>query len=174
MYKYRITKYNPLFRNSAGEYLEEDWTAISDIGKIFNGTQLTQKVYKCVENNYVDAINIIMDFLGITYLTANDINKSFSSTDDFLNSIKKYGTLYCAQMIDVFENVTDNQTLDDEKLDSFLRLLIREDIGADVSYPRKMQVFIGYDFLMGVHTSKSIEPVISNINDLGLFVEIIE
>jgi hypothetical protein len=34
-----------------------------------------------------------------------------------------------------------------------------------------MKVFIGYDYLMGVHTSKCLDPIISSIEELGLYVE---
>lgn len=49
--------------------------------------------------------------------------------------------------------------------------MLREDIGAKVFYPRKLKVFICYDYLMGINCSKSIEKIIPQIENLGLYVE---
>jgi hypothetical protein len=73
MYKYRITKYNPIYRDPEGKYTIEDWTAISDIGKVFNNQRLTIESYKETEDKYIKAIYVTMDFLNIPYLTAKDI-----------------------------------------------------------------------------------------------------
>jgi hypothetical protein len=48
---------------------------------------------------------------------------------------------------------------------------LREDIGAKIFYPRKLKIFICYDYLMGIHCNRSIENVIPTIEALGLFVE---
>lgn len=37
MQYFRITKYNPQFRNKQGEYKNEEWTSVYDIGKKFEG-----------------------------------------------------------------------------------------------------------------------------------------
>lgn len=52
MYKYRISKYNPLTVDENGDY-KEDWTAISDIGKSFDGETLTVAKYVEVEDSYI-------------------------------------------------------------------------------------------------------------------------
>ena len=41
MFSWRITKYNPAFRNSVGAYLKNDWIAVCDIGKTFDIKILT-------------------------------------------------------------------------------------------------------------------------------------
>lgn len=41
MHKYRITKYDPQYRDEQGIYIREDWTSYSDIGKTYNGKLLT-------------------------------------------------------------------------------------------------------------------------------------
>ena len=170
MYKYSITKYNPSFRNDKGAYLKEDWIAISDIGKYFEGQQLTIERYKNIEDNYIKAIHLIMDYLGISYLNIKDVMESFS-LELFKNNMKKYPKLYNNEMLELYTNVKDYKELNKENIDLFCRLLLREDFGSDIFYPRRMKVFIGYDYLMGVHTSKCLDPIISSIEELGLYVE---
>ena len=53
MTEYRITKYNPKDRKN-GVYGLQEWTSVSDIGKIFDAGVLTDKQYKTVEQAYID------------------------------------------------------------------------------------------------------------------------
>lgn len=54
---WRITKYNPKFRNELGHYQKKEWTSVSDIGKIFEGKQLTVEEYLNTENLYINSID---------------------------------------------------------------------------------------------------------------------
>ncbi len=53
MLQYRITKYDPARRDDRGAFLDDDWTAVSDIGRCFAGVILTVERYKEVEAAYV-------------------------------------------------------------------------------------------------------------------------
>ena len=53
MTEYRITKYNPANRIN-GAYMSDEWTSISDIGKVFNGIILSQDTYLKTEKAYID------------------------------------------------------------------------------------------------------------------------
>lgn len=60
---YRITKYNPEFRNEQGFYTKNDWTSISDIGQVFDEGVLTAEDYKQMEDSYIKALNIVWGHL---------------------------------------------------------------------------------------------------------------
>jgi hypothetical protein len=51
--EYRVTKYNPAFRDSSGAYTRDEWTAASDVGRSFGGLVLTPEEYQKVEDAYV-------------------------------------------------------------------------------------------------------------------------
>ena len=53
MIEYRVSKYNPAFRDMDGRYLRDEWTAVSDIGRSFGGAVLTREDYQRVEDAYV-------------------------------------------------------------------------------------------------------------------------
>ena len=53
MTEYRITKYNPSNRVD-GVYITEEWTSISDIGKVFDSTKLSRDAYLKTEQTYID------------------------------------------------------------------------------------------------------------------------
>lgn len=74
MYCYRISKYP---RNNK-ESITQDWTAYSDIGKIFYGHKLTLDEYLKTEDNYVLCILNLLDLsnvkkMCITYLEPRSI-----------------------------------------------------------------------------------------------------
>ena len=56
MVEYRITKYNPANRID-GIYITEEWTSFSDIGKIFDGTKLTQTEYHIRTKRHIFRLN---------------------------------------------------------------------------------------------------------------------
>ncbi|MGG0658289.1 hypothetical protein [Rummeliibacillus pycnus] len=150
--------------------MKEDWTAISDIGKVFNGKELTIESYKKTEDSYISVIRLIMEYLNVPYLTVTDVIRSFP-LEMFKNLISDYHELYSKEMIEYYSSEKNNDTLEKEYIDVFCRLLLREDIGSKIFYNRKMKIFIGYDYLMSIHTSKSLDSMISLIEELGLYVE---
>lgn len=172
MHKYRISKYDPLFRDEAGCYQKNEWTAISDIGKTFDGILLTDEDYIRVEDNYIDAVKLIINFHSITCLCVANLCHSFSK-EELLNLIKPYSHLYSESLLDFYTNFNGSQAGFDE-VESLCRLQLREDIGVDLFSPRKLKIFIGYDYLMGVSSSRSLESIIPEIRATGLFVEKID
>ncbi|MBE6091130.1 MAG: hypothetical protein E7206_24505 [Clostridium beijerinckii] len=172
MYKYRISKYNPSYRDNDGRYLKEEWTAISDIGKAFDGVKLSIEEYKKIEDSYIKVIQLIMNYVGVQFLTIDKVVRSFSNEKfEELFIATEYRHLYTSEILDIYHRVRDKENLDKERIDQFCRLLLREDIGAKIFYQNKIKVFIGYDYLMGIHTSKSLEKLIPEIEELGLYVE---
>jgi hypothetical protein len=55
MYQYRVTKYNPVFRDEKGRYTREEWTSFGEVGEI-----VPVKEYIRVEAAYIEAA---LDFL---------------------------------------------------------------------------------------------------------------
>jgi len=170
MYKYRITKYNPSFRDDNGAYLKDDWTAISDIGRTFDEGKLTPDEYKKNEDAYIKAIQLIMDYLSVPYLIITGVD--IPEPDKiFQKRIKKFREFYTDEMLEYYSNAKNKDKLNKGKVDFHCRLMLREDIHSDVHYPRKMKVFIAYDYLMGIHTSKSLKPIFPLLKETGLYIE---
>lgn len=58
--RYRLSKYNPIFRDKNGAYTKDEWTSFGDISSTFEGKIFTKSEYLLVENNYISSIlNII-------------------------------------------------------------------------------------------------------------------
>ncbi len=62
MMNFRISKYNPVFRDEYGCYTKEEWTSISDVDKEICGVKLSLGGYLNIENK-----KIICSAIGKTY-----------------------------------------------------------------------------------------------------------
>ncbi|MDC4204578.1 MAG: hypothetical protein MPW14_07475 [Candidatus Manganitrophus sp.] len=49
MKQFRITKYNPKYRDALGVYTKKEWTSYSDIGK-----NVTKEEYETIETAYIE------------------------------------------------------------------------------------------------------------------------
>lgn len=176
MFRYSITKYNPEYRED-GEYLKEEWISIHDIGKQYDGEIFTEDEYKRVEDAYVEAIKLIMVHLEISFLKVFDLMRSFED-DFFLENVTEYKNLYEERIVNGYFEIKNGAKYDINSVDILIKLMLREDIGSSIIYKKSIfhkkiiEVFIGYDYLMGVHTAiKLEESLIKEIEKMGLFVE---
>ena len=104
MFEYRITKYNPVFRNRHGAYLRDEWTSFSDIGHSFAGVVLTHEEYQRVEDAYVTVAISFLRESGQSRLTVTGLEHNRRYPIDF----------------------TEGSVLGLEQLESVIRLILRE------------------------------------------------
>ena len=64
---YRISKYNSEYRKN-NIYTIDEWTAYSDIGKIYNGKEFDYPEYMKIESNYIEMLVHIFKLLKIDKL----------------------------------------------------------------------------------------------------------
>jgi hypothetical protein len=76
VYEYRVTKYNPTFRDSSGAYTRDEWTSVGDIGRAFDGVELTRGQYERVEDAYVTAALAFMREAAIPQLTVRGLENA--------------------------------------------------------------------------------------------------
>lgn len=172
MYKYEITKYNPIFRSKKDgrTYLKNEWISICDIGECFEGLVLSEEEYKKTEDSYVKAIEIIMNYMNIDYVIIDNIKRWSKMT--FNNKhVKDYPSFYNKELLRLCNNVQNKDKLDIKKTIDFCRLRLREDAWASMFYPRRLKIYFGYDYYMHVHTSISLDKIKPQIESLGLFME---
>lgn len=72
MFEYRISKYDPRFRVN-GIYTRGDWSALCDVGKIYNGRRLTMGEYTAVISNYANCVMAIADAAQAHEFTVSDV-----------------------------------------------------------------------------------------------------
>jgi hypothetical protein len=164
-YSYRVTKYNPLYRDPRGFYLREEWTSVSDIGKTFCGKKLTPTEYLKVEGLYLAAITAFMDCLSINILYVDSLTKWKEEVNlrDLQSSNEALKQVY----VDLKEGIDLNR----DDISNASRLVLRDEIGLKLIYPEKMFVHFGYDYYMYIGCSDICSEAIINITKSGLFIE---
>ena len=164
MKKYSITKYV-----KTNNIAKEEWTSVCDIGKMFNGIGLSLEEYKKVEDAYVDSILEIVKYMKLESFKIKDVYRWKDLRQEVHNNTK-YQSLYSDSMLNIYENVTNNTIIKKGDLKNLIRLELREDIGGLLYVPYRLKIFIGYDYMMGVHSSVPLEKVFKCINNLGLYM----
>lgn len=124
MNQYRITKYNPSFRNDKGYYIVDEWTDFSDIGKKFNNIGLTLEDYIKVENAYIRTAVSILKECNIKALTIKNLE---------LHLEKQY--------------LQENQIMPIENIHIMLKDIFRNKLWCKFEMEDAF-VHIGYDFYM--------------------------
>ncbi len=158
---YSITKY------SDDETIKKnDWISVSDIGGTFNGVELTLEKYKAIEDSYVNAIRMIAEYMGLESFRVKKVNKWM----DLKSEVNEYHykELYDDNMLQLFEQINDSSVLTSDELLMLVRLLLREDIYAIPYVSYRFKIFICYDYLMTVHSSKELEGLFDKMRESGL------
>jgi hypothetical protein len=148
VFEFRVTKYDPAHRDHRGAYSRDDWTSISDIGRSFNGTFLTESEYCRVENGYAAVATAFLREAGIDKLDVVGIENAAS----------------------VRPQIAEGSSVDLDGVAEVVRCLLREQFWCKLEGPRAF-VHVGYDFYMYVGVSRECRDAERLARQLGLFVE---
>lgn len=162
MFHWRVTKYNPKYRNERGIYLKDEWIMYSQIGtECGEEGILTFEDYLKVEDAYVAAIIAFMESLHIETLMITHLSKR--------TKLKKHKH-YTAAMLDVHPMLTDLQSITKEMIVPTTRLILRENIWCKLVSPA-MYVHFGWDYYMYIGSKKKCMDAVTLIEQSNLFVE---
>lgn len=165
MYCYRITKYNPQFRDHTGAYRKEDWISFSDIGSTFENKVLSAEDYLNAEEAYIEAISLFMDEFRINTLRVTLLSKHAEP--------KKNDVWYSSSLLETYQSISDNAIIKKHTALNVARLVLREYMWCKLE-SKEMFVHFGYDYYMYIGSKKKPTHIIPQIEALGLFVEKID
>jgi hypothetical protein len=74
-HRYRVTKYDPQFRDSSGSYLRDEWTGPHEIGEDIDGHVLTQDEFDTTVNKYLYAVEAFARESGVSALSVVGLNE---------------------------------------------------------------------------------------------------
>jgi hypothetical protein len=163
----RATKYDPNLRSIVGNYENKDWTSYSDIGRVFNGQSLTLERYLKTENDYINAIQNVLNYLKITSLKISNLEKH-NSIDDFQERDK-------LELFECYSQLNENYEVFKNDLNVFVKLVLREYCWYELtSLDRSFSVKFGYDYYMYFIFQNDVNSaeIIKQIEDCSLFVEL--
>ena len=161
MHYWRVTKYDPKNRNEQGHYLKDEWTAVSDVGTVYDGIEFTFNAYLLAENAYVDAISRIMCGNNLESLTMKRLQKhSYGQYADFPEpESRKY-----------FRSLKTNTNLLMHDVMRITRFILREMMWCKLVDEHMFVHFAG-DYYMFIGSENELKNEINAIRESGLFVE---
>jgi hypothetical protein len=148
MNEYRVTKYNPRFRTSSGAYTRDEWISFDDIGRSFNGEELTRDEYQRVENAYVAAAVGFLLEAPVPQLTVRGLDNAGGLPLPF----------------------SEGDALAVEQLPDVLRRLLRAELWCRLEAADAF-VHVGHDYYMYVGVPRPCPAARRQAEDLGLYVE---
>jgi hypothetical protein len=167
MNSWRVTKYNPKFRDQTGNYTraDEEWYLYSQIGSIYNGVKFSYNDYKKVEDAYVKAILYFMRDARLTMLQVVELDKPKKKL-----AITKH---YSKKMIQAVNSIKEGELVDITAIAYIARWNLRD---MNVPYrcilqSKDMFVHFGWDYYMYIGSTYECKNAIVQIEELGLFVE---
>jgi hypothetical protein len=146
--EYRVTKYDPAFRDAIGAYTRDEWTAASDIGRSFGSVVLTPEEYQRVEDAYVA--------VALSFLSES---RQSTLTVDGLENARNYPI-----------DFSEGSTLCLERLGPVIRLVLREMFWCRLE-GRTGYLHFGWDYYMYVGVPCPCPESQELARRLGLFVE---
>jgi hypothetical protein len=167
MFCYRITKYNPDFRDKNGAFQGEDWTSISDVGKNFSGRILTFEEYLSVENKYISSALHFFNETDLKNLSVVGLEQKQDQKRDFEDA--RFSGLDYEK-----KNFREGMKIDGSNLPQLCRLILREIIWCRLESDQNFYIHFGWDFYMYIGTSIWPDASVDFTRQQGLFVEEIE
>jgi hypothetical protein len=162
MYYYRISKYDPIFRDGARYTKENEWTAVSDIGKLKYGN-LTASEYFLMEDKYWNTIKYLLDLCKIEYLNIKGLEK-YKDIPRIFSEYKYFDPSALE------ESIRDNLPINVEDIELVVRLCLREEIWCKLEGKNNSFVHFGYDYY--VFWGTNIDHVIEfSMIPEGIYIE---
>jgi hypothetical protein len=152
-HRYRVTKYNPGYRDRWGAYAHDEWTNRRDIGRDIDGHVLTEDEYLSTENRYLYVLTAFAQEAGVQRLTVVGLDKPPATPPQW-------------------QHLEEGTTVSLDEAVEIARIMLREGpLGARLEDGDRFYVHIDDDLYMFIGTE--IEPTfaISEAERLGLFVE---
>lgn len=159
---YRITKYNPKFRDEKGRYERDEWTSVTDIGKVISGRVLTEKEYLSTENCYIDALRFLIKENNITSLKISEL-EIYQGEETIPLKLEER---------EFISRITDNMTVNITDAEIVAKSVLRELMWCKLCAEKAdFEIEFGYDYYMYVRCN-SITPAMKDaIIESGLYIE---
>lgn len=161
-YQWRITKYNPAFRDRDGSYMADEWISASDIGNSFNGKEFTLNEYLEVEKAYVHSV---MEFLRESQLTSLRVVQLQIHHELFLD---KTSTLY----EDTFNlPIVEESVIHEKDIPTICKMVLRNYIHCHLISMDQFFVHFGWDYYMYIGSNLPCNNAIKFAQNNKLYVE---
>ena len=157
MHAYRVTKYDPRSRNDVGHFTGDEWTSVSDIGRLIGASMLTAVEYLRVENLYVQSVQSQMSAFGIDTFRVSGLE---------VRSVA-WGKEIVDDVCEVCRGLQEDDLVSGKQLEDIIRGCLRSYIWCRLSDARAY-IHFGYDYYMYIGLPG---PIIDSKLPAGIFAE---
>jgi hypothetical protein len=148
VHEYRVTKYNPAFRDYSGAYTKVEWTMFRQIGQTFSGVVLTSDEYESVEEAHIQAALSFLRESGLLSMRVAGLENHRMQPLDFQN----------------------DSVLPLERIGAIIRQILREEYWCRLEGSDGFLHF-GWDYDMYIGVPHLCPTARARATKLGLFVE---
>ena len=148
MNEYRVTKYNPAFRDQSGAYTKVEWISFKQIGQTFSGVLLTSDEYERVEEAYVQAALSFLREGGLFSMRVAGLENPRTRPLDFQN----------------------DSVLPLDRVGEIIRRILREEFWCRLEGSESF-IHFGWDYYMYIGVPHPCPTARARAAELGLFVE---
>jgi hypothetical protein len=146
--EYRVTKYNPTFRDQSGAYTKVEWTSFTQIGQTFSGVPLTSAEYERVEEAYVQAALSFLRESGLFSMRVAGLENPRMQPLDFQN----------------------DSVLPLDRIGEFIRRILRQEFWCRLEGSEGF-IHFGWDYYMYIGVPHPCPTARARAAELGLYVE---
>ncbi|TLG76692.1 hypothetical protein [Culicoidibacter larvae] len=159
--EYTICKYDPQSRNEHGTYIKDEWTSVSDIGKLFDDGICTAKNYLDVENNLVAFCLGLVKKYDVHALWSFDF-KFFSYADISLP--------FAFEINQLIKHFSDGDEIKGNNIELIIRAMLRSNSGGTLfSRNKHLVIEMGWDYYMHLECSEFDRVDKVTLKQLNLF-----
>lgn len=163
-YQWRVTKYNPDFRDKNGYYtLIEEWICPSEIGEIINGKEFTLDDYLRVETAYINAVIRFLEDSEVNSLRILGLEKTDISKED------KSSVLYEPEFDQVV--LKEDLKVNKNEIRLICKMILRNFLWCKLYSKDHFFVHFGWDYYMYIGSYINCPSAIEFARNNGLFVE---
>ena len=151
MFEYRVTKYDPKFRDTAGAYTRDEWIMFSQVGSEVAGEVLSLAAYEKIEQSYIDSAIFFLKEAGVRQLLVNGFENNRQTVS---------GKLF-----------REGLSLEHDALRAAFKSVLREEFWSRFEDDSGSFVHFGWDYYMYIGVLVPCVEAIAQARQSGLFVE---
>ncbi len=172
MYKYRISKYDPQYRDDNGIYLKEDWISYADIGKVYNGREFNKNDYINTEKKYYNTILKILRINHVNEMIIDNVELNFS-IKEIKQMLQGSGLDLSLQDETLIKSLKSGMKISIQYLPMYIKLILRECFwGIFRNCSSTIYIEFGYDYYMYLKCGDFLsKEFIANCKQEGIFIE---
>lgn len=166
IFYWQLSKYKNDIPLYGGE--QQIWTAVSDIGKVFNGEVLSVEEYKMVEDLYIKSIFLFIRYTKTDGLAVMQLEKPLSwDVIKESNGKKGLNDYHSANFREVYDSISVGQVIDSNEVEFICRLALRENLWIQLQ-SESMFLSFDYDYYVDIGVAEAYDAAIDQIRKWGL------